>query len=100
MKKEDFFIQGLQAGKDFKQITKEWSESPYSLHREKSVKQKLEEAVLTGVVYDEDTLSSFIDDNGSVNDKKFKAEYMRQVRLALRAAEIGIRALTEMRNDG
>ena len=100
MKKEDFFIHGLQAGQDFKTITKAWADCPYSLHREKSVKQKLEEAVLTGIVYDEDTLSEFIDANGSVNDKKFKAEYMRQVSLALRAAEIGIRALTEMRNHG
>jgi len=98
MTKEQFFIKGLEDGKDFKTITKEWATSPYAIHREKSVKQKLEEAVLTGVVYDEDSTLAFLDKHGSANDKKFKAEYIRQVALALRAAEIGIKALTEMRN--
>lgn len=97
--KEAFFVAGLKAGKDFKTITKEWAESPYAVHRSKSIKHKLEEAILTGIVYDEDTCGKFIDDNGSDNDRKFKSEYFRQVSLALRAAEIGIKALTEMRNS-
>lgn len=98
MTKEAFFINGLKEGKNFAQINKEWAASPYAIHKEKSVKHKLEDAVLTGVVYDRETCDQFIDDNGTDNDKKHKPEYFRQVSFALRAAELGIKTLTEMRN--
>ena len=98
MTREQFYINGIQAGKQFTQITKEWAASPWSKHKEKSVKQKLEEAVLTGIVYDEPSCHKFIKDNGSENDNKAKTEYWRQVSFALKAATIGIQALTEMRS--
>ena len=98
MTKEAFFINGLKEGKTFAQINKEWVASPYAIHKSKSVKQKLEEAVLTGVVFDEKSTRDFIKEHGTDNDNKQVSEYIRQVDFALRAASIGIKALTEMRN--
>ena len=98
MTKEAFFINGLKEGKNFAAINKEWAASPYAAHKEKSVKQKLEDAVLTGVVFDEKSTRDFVKEHGTDNDNKQVSEYIRQVAFAMKAATIGIQALTEMRN--
>lgn len=98
MTKEAFFIEGLKANKTFAQINKEWAASPYAIHKSKSVKVQLEEAVLTGVVFDEKSTRDFIKIHGTENDNKQASEYVRQVAFAMKAAAIGIKTLTEMRN--
>lgn len=95
---EKFYEEKRAEGKSFQQIMRAWRESPYATHREKSVKQKLEEAVLTGVVFDENSTRDFIKAHGTKNDNKQVSEYIRQVNFAMKAASIGIQALTEMRN--
>lgn len=95
---EKFYEELRAEGKSFNQIMKAWRESPYAQHKEKSVKQKLEDAVLTGVVFDEKSTREFVKANGTSNDNKQVSEYIRQVAFAMKAATIGIQALTEMRN--
>lgn len=97
MTKERFFTEGFHAGKTFKQLDKEWRESPYAIKRGHSVKHALEEAFLNGEIMSRAECDDFIKRNGTENDVKFSAEYWRQCELALKAAAIGINALKEMR---
>ena len=97
MTKERFFTQGFHEDKTFKQLSKEWRESPYSIKRGSSVKHALEAAFLNGEILTRQECDKFIAANGTANDVKFSAEYWRQCEFALKAAAIGLDALKEKR---
>ena len=98
MTKDEFFREQWLAGEtSLKACEKKWKESPYYQRKQHSCKQALEEAVLSGKILTRAELEAFLQEQGTENDKKFAAEYWRQVELALKCAELGMSALKEMR---